>query len=124
MPDNAIDGQPRHGALGAAISNGIVGLMHQYTGRGPVRARTTVDENLIVCVLGATLTKAEQQLVENGRDKVVLRGRRAIQATLEDEAISLVEELTDRDVVAFMSNNHIDPDLAVEIFVLAPAATD
>jgi uncharacterized protein YbcI len=124
MPDRTIDAQPRHGALAAAISNGIVGLMHQYTGRGPVRARTTVDENLIVCVLGATLTKAEQQLVENGRDKVVLRGRRAIQATLEDEAISLVEELTDRDVVAFMSNNHIDPDLAVEIFILAPAATD
>jgi hypothetical protein len=36
----------------------------------------------------------------------------------------MVEELTDRDVVAFLSNNHIDPDLAVEIFVLAPIATD
>src|ERR1700694_1789364 len=113
-------GHATHGVLAAAISNGVVGLLHTYTGRGPVRARTTVDENLVVCVLGATLTKAEQQLVENGKEKVVLRGRRAIQDTLEDEAITLVEELTDRDVVAFMSNNHIDPDLAVEIFVLAP----
>ena len=118
------DGQPGHGVLAAAISNGIVGLMHRYTGRGPVRARTTIDDNLIVCVLGATLTKAEQQLVDGGRDKIVLRGRRAIQETLADDAISLVEELTDRDVVAFMSNNHIDPDLAVETFVLAPIATD
>ena len=33
-----------------------------------------------------------------------------------------VEELTGRDVVAFMSNNHIDPDLAVEVFVLRPLA--
>jgi uncharacterized protein YbcI len=98
--------------------------MHSYTGRGPGRARTTIDDNIIVCVLGATLTKAEQQLVENGKENVVLRGRRAIQATLEDEAVALVEELTDRDVVAFMSNNHIDPDLAVETFILAPAATD
>jgi hypothetical protein len=48
----------------------------------------------------------------------------AHQDTLADDAISLVEELTDRDVVAFMSNNHIDPDLAVETFVLAPIATD
>jgi uncharacterized protein YbcI len=117
-------GHTGHGVLAAAISNGIVGLLHRYTGRGPVRARTTIDDNLIVCVLGATLTKAEQQLVANGKDKVVLRGRRAIQDTLADDAISMVEELTDRDVVAFMSNNNIDPDLAVEIFVLAPVATD
>jgi uncharacterized protein YbcI len=125
MPGTRItDGQSGHGVLAAAISNGIVSLMHRYTGRGPVRARTTIDDNIIVCVLGATLTKAEQQLVENGKEKVVLRGRRAIQDTLEDEAITLVEELTDRDVVAFMSNNHIDPDLAVEIFILAPVEAD
>jgi uncharacterized protein YbcI len=111
-----------HGALAAAISNGMVGLMHRYTGRGPVRARTTIDENLVVCVLGDTLTKAEQHLVEAGRRKLVLRGRRAIQGALADDAIELVGGLTGREVVAFMSNNHIDPDLGVEIFVLAPAA--
>jgi uncharacterized protein YbcI len=109
-----------HGLLAAAISNGIVSLMHRYTGRGPVRARTTIDENLVVCVLGDTLTKAEQQLVDAGRSKVVLRGRRAMQDTLADDAIAMVSELTKREVVAFMSNNHIDPDLAVETFVLAP----
>jgi len=27
-------------------------------------------------------------------------------------------------VVAFMSNNHIDPDLAVEVFILDPAGSD
>ena len=113
-----------HGILAAAISNGIVSLMHRYTGRGPVRARTTIDDNVISCVLGETLTKAEQQLVENGKEKVVLRGRRAIHDTLEDEAITLVEELTGRDVVAFVSNIHIDPDLAVATFVLAPVGAD
>ena len=100
MP-GTIDGhQPAHGVLAASISNGIVSLMHRYTGRGPIRARTTIDDNLIVCVLGATLTKFEQHLVEDGRDEVVLSGRRAIQDTFEADAISLVEELTDRDVVA------------------------
>lgn len=116
------DSEPNggHGLLAAAISNGIVSLIHRYTGRGPVRARTTIDENLVVCVLGDTLTKAEQQLVDAGRSKVVLRGRRAMQDTLADDAIAMVSELTKREVVAFMSNNHIDPDLAVETFVLAP----
>jgi uncharacterized protein YbcI len=98
----------------------MVGLLHRYTGRGPTKARTTISENLVVCVLGATLTHGEQILVDEGREKIVLRGRRAFQAAMEDDAVSLVEDLLDRDVVAFMSNNHIDPDLAVETFILAP----
>ncbi|MGD1049960.1 MAG: Na-translocating system protein MpsC family protein [Solirubrobacteraceae bacterium] len=114
------EGSAGHGVLAAAISNGMVSLMHRYTGRGPVRARTTIDENLVVCVLGDTLTKAEQHLVDAGRTKMVLRGRRAMQDTLAADAIALVSELTKREVVAFMSNNHIAPDLAVETFVLAP----
>jgi uncharacterized protein YbcI len=114
------EGSAGNGILAAAISNGIVSLMHRYTGRGPVRARTTIDENLVVCVLGDTLTKAEQNLADAGRAKVVLRGRRAMQSTLADDAIAMVSELTNREVVAFMSNNNIAPDLAVEIFVLAP----
>jgi uncharacterized protein YbcI len=113
------DGASR-GALAASVSNGMVGLLHRYTGRGPTKARTTISENLVVCVLGATLTHGEQILVDEGKDKIVLRGRRAFQAAMEDDAVSLVEDLLDRDVVAFMSNNHIDPDLAVEIFILAP----
>ena len=72
------EGRTAHGVL-AAISTGMVGLLHEHTGRGPVRARTTIDDNIIVCVLGATLTKGEQQLVENGKEKTVLRGRRAMQ---------------------------------------------
>ena len=108
------------GALAASVSNGMVGLLHRYTGRGPTKARTTISENLVVCVLGATLTHGEQILVDEGNDKIVLRSRRAFQAAMEDDAVSLVEDLLDRDVLAFMSNNHIDPDLAVEIFILAP----
>ena len=121
MPGTS-DGAAANGVLAAAISNGIVGLMHDYTGRGPVRARTTIDENLVVCVLGDALTKAEHTLVQGGHDEVVLRGRRAMQQTLAADAISLVEDLTERAVLAFMSNNHIDPDLGVEIFILAPSA--
>ena len=37
------------------------------------------------------------------------------------EAIGVIEELSGRRVAAFMSDNHIEPDLAVEIFVLQRA---
>jgi uncharacterized protein YbcI len=32
----------------------------------------------------------------------------------------MVEELTGRTVVGFMSDNHANPDLGVEVFVLEP----
>src|SRR5205814_5925150 len=88
------------------------------------RARTTIGENLIVCVMGATLTKGEQSLVDSGKAEVVLHSRRAFQDTIEADAISAVQELTGRRVVAFLSNNHIAPDLAVEVFILKPLPRD
>lgn len=112
------------GALAAAISNAMVGLLHRYTGRGPTRARTTIDGNVIVCVMGATLTKGEQSLVADGKHEVVLHSRRAFQDTMQADAVTAVQEISGRRVVAFMSNNHIDPDLAVEVFILEPVASD
>ena len=112
------------GVMTAAISNSMVSLLRRYTGRGPTRARTTIGENIIVCVMGATLTKGEQSLVQDGKAEVVLHGRRAFQDTIQGDAISAVEELSGRRVVAFMSNNHIEPDLAVEVFILEPVESD
>jgi hypothetical protein len=34
------------------------------------------------------------------------------------------EELTARKVVGFMSDNHIDPDITVEVFILEPLASE
>jgi uncharacterized protein YbcI len=113
-------GEIESGMLAAAISNAMVQLMHRHTGRGPVRARTTIGEDLVVCVMGATLTTAELTLVRSGKHEIVLQGRRAIQDTIRGDAEDLVHELTGRRVSAFMSTNHIEPDLAVEIFVLEP----
>lgn len=120
MASDSIDEDVGPGMLAAAISNVMVQLLHRYTGRGPVRARTTIGEDLIVCVMGATLTKAELSLVANGKHDVVLQGRRAFQDMIQADAEDLVYELTGRRVSAFMSTNHIEPDLAVEIFVLEP----
>ena len=39
---------------------------------------------------------------------------------MRDELIKAVEDATGRKVIAFMSQNHIDPDMAAEIFVLEP----
>jgi len=105
-------------SLYVTISNAIVGLLREYTGRGPTKARTTLRDNLVVVLLEQTLTKGEQVLVEKGRGENVLALRHEYQEAMRDEASAKVAEITGRKVLAMMSANHLDPDLAVELFVL------
>ena len=73
-------------------------------------------------VLRDTLTKGERSLVRDGRESLVLEMRKAFQNTMREDLVAGVEAIIGRQVVAFMSDNHIDPDFAVESFVLAPAS--
>lgn len=90
----------------------------EYTGRGPTKARTTIDGDLVVVVLHDGQTKAERALVRAGRGEMVLDVRRAFQDTMGDDLVAVVERLTERKVHAFMSANHNDPDAAAEVFLL------
>jgi uncharacterized protein YbcI len=108
------------GSLTAAISTAVVGLLREYTGRGPTRARTTIGSDTIVVTLRDSLTKAERTLAGRGQAIEVLAMRRAFQDTMRESLIEVVERLTDRTVEAFLSDNLHDPDVAVEIFLLVP----
>src|SRR3954453_3635284 len=118
-PDSPSD-RPEGGALNAAISRAVVRLLAESTGRGPTRSRTTIDRDLIVVVLQNTLTPGERYLADNDRSAQVLDMRAAYQKAMSSACITAIEDLTDRTVAAFMSANHIDPDVAAEIFVLEP----
>jgi uncharacterized protein YbcI len=131
MPTHPSDGSAageRHaGQLGADLSSAVVHLFSQQTGRGPTKARTTVDANLIVVMLRDTMTTGERTLVRAGKDAEVHQLRRAFQETMREDLVAAVEGLTTGKVSAFMSVNHTDPDLAAEIFVMdravSPAGT-
>ncbi len=112
----------RGGPLNAAISKAVVNAFQEYIGRGPTKARTSIRDDLVVCLLENSLTKAEQSLVDDGRGQLVLDTRRAFQQTMRTDLDDAVEALTKRTVIAFMSDNHIDPDLATETFLLEPRA--
>jgi len=102
----------------ARISNHVVQTLSNYTGRGPTKAWTSIDCDLISVVLRDTLTKGERSLVANGRAQLVLDTRKAYQKTMRDDLVAGVEAITGRKVIAFFSDNHIDPDMAIESFVL------
>ena len=108
------------GPRGAAISNFVVRVVSEYTGRGPTRARAHISDNLVCVVLEDTLTKGERSLVRDGLADQVLDMRKSFQKTMRSELVRGIEEITGRRVVAFFSDNHMDPDTAMEAFLLAP----
>jgi uncharacterized protein YbcI len=112
-PDTA-----QRGEVAAAISSAVVKLLREYTGRGPTKARTYIDENFISVVLEDTLTMGERSLVKDGRTELVLTTRKAFQDTMAEQLIAAVERHSGRSVRAFLSSNHIDPDIAIESFLL------
>jgi uncharacterized protein YbcI len=92
--------------------------MGEYTGRGPTKSRAYVNRDAVTVLLHDTLTKGERRLASGGHAADVLQTRSHYQTMMRDALVASVEELTGRRVVAFMSANHIDPDMAVETFVL------
>jgi uncharacterized protein YbcI len=105
---------------GPMISTAAVQLLHEYTGRGPTKAKPLINDDVVTLLMADTLTKGERTLVDNGRSERVLQVRHDYQVTMRDDLVAIVERQLARRVIAFMSQNHIDPDLAVEVFVLEP----
>jgi uncharacterized protein YbcI len=111
--------QPGFGdSLPAAISSAVVRLLREYTGRGPTKARTTIRDNVVVVMLEQTLNKGERNLADRGLGEKVIEIRRAFQEAMRAESSQKVAELTGRHVTAMLSANHLNPDLAAEIYVL------
>jgi uncharacterized protein YbcI len=79
-----------------------------------------VSRDLVSVVLEDTLTKAERSLVTRGQETVVVDMRRALQGAMRDALVEAVESLTERRVIAFLSDQQADPDFAIEAFVLEP----
>lgn len=115
-------GHPDGEAL-SAISNGLAHLHMRFFGRGPAKVRTTAVEDLVVCILWNGFTIVEQTLLQRGKAEAVEAFRRTFQATMEPQFSEVVEQATGRRVSAYMNQIHVEPDVAVELFLLAPVNT-
>ena len=111
----------------AQISTGLVQLHSRYYGKGPTKAKTHMVNGTVVCNLRGGFTTVERTLVDTGQVESVYQMRRSFQQAMEQEFRDVVEAATGRKVIAYMSSIHVDPDLAVELFVMEPTeeqATD
>ena len=112
------------GAVGEAladISNALVGLHKRFYGKGPVRAKTFLVDHTVLCMLEGGFTIVERTLIDIGRDEVVRDLRHNFQLAMQEQFTEVVETRLNRRVVAYLSQVHTDPDVAVELFMLEPA---
>lgn len=105
------------------ISNAIARLHKQYIGRGPTNSRTTIDGDLVVCLLEGGYTRAEQTLEENDKGDLVAAGRLGLQDAMRQAMVDVVEGVVGREVTSFMSANDLQRNLQVEVFVLASSGS-
>jgi uncharacterized protein YbcI len=104
-----------------AVTDAMVALHQRYYHRKPVTAKTRMlGDDLLVCVLGGVYTDVEKTMIELQRSTTVQETRSAFQTAMQRKFIDKVRGLSGRDVLAFISNHHIGPDIEVEVFMLAP----
>ena len=118
------DGGRSSGSLPRDISRALAALYKECVGRGPTRVRTYVETELVVTLFRGTMTTAEHTLAGEEEQETVRELRRILQERFRPEASDVVERLTGRKVLAFLSDHDVDPDYAIEVFVLAPGLGD
>ena len=111
------------GKLLAAISTSIVTILREHYGRGPMKAKTYLLDDIIVVVLrGSGFTALEKTIMESGDGGRVVAMREEFQSMMADRYRGMIEEkieeLTGRKVLAFLSQAHVEPDLTMEIFFI------
>jgi uncharacterized protein YbcI len=110
-----------HGDVLTAVSDGMVGLLKEFYGRGPTKAKTYYQDDLVVCVLRGGFSKVEETLLEGGRGDAVIQQRMEFQEVMRHRFTDVVANATGRPVIGFMSGNQQSPDLMCEVFVLGPS---
>lgn len=121
-PDKRAAEQAAHGEILTRISDGLVGLLKEYYGKGPTRAKTYYEDDIVVCLLRGGFTAVEQTLLDGGRGAAVIEQRMAFQEVMRQRFEAVVEHATGRRVIGFMSGNQQHPDMICEVFILAPSS--
>jgi uncharacterized protein YbcI len=112
--------QPSHGEGLARITSSLVSLHKEFYGRGPVKAKSFLVNDTVICVLEGGFTIVERTLIDAGEATAVHNIRHRFQVVMKAQFSGVVEDALGRTVRAYMSQVHTDPDIAVELFMLTP----
>jgi uncharacterized protein YbcI len=105
------------GRLLAAISTSFVAILREHYGRGPMKAKTyALDDIIVVVMRGSGFTPLEQTIMNSGDPDRVVAMREDFQRVMARRYKQTIQELTGRNVVAFLSQAHVEPDITLEVF--------
>ncbi len=118
-PDHLRDVASDHSqGVRAQISNAMVGLMKEFYGKGPTKAKTYLNDQYVFCVMEGGLTRNEETLIARGEENLVRQYRLRFQEAMTEPTTEAIERITGRRVIGYHSQILFGPERAFEIFVL------
>jgi uncharacterized protein YbcI len=118
----APDHEPSNlGPLLAEVTNVVVQLHSSHYGKGPTRSKSYLMDDVLLCVMRDVFTTVERTLIEAGEHSKVRETRLAFEDAMRERFTEAVERILDRRVIGYTSQVLMEPEVAIEIFVLAPA---
>jgi uncharacterized protein YbcI len=107
------------GPLLSAISNSMAALRREHYGRGPLKAKTYILDDMIVVVMrDSGYSAIEKTMIDNDEAERVIALREAFQRIMARRYSDTIETLTGRSVVAFLHRAHLDPDVSMKVFIV------
>jgi uncharacterized protein YbcI len=108
-----------------AVTAEMVMFHEHYHHRIPVTAKTVLlGDEVLICVLGGVYSDVEKTMIELQRGTLVQQVRSAFQVAMQRRFIATVERLSGREVLAFISDQHVGPDIEIELFMLKANGLD
>jgi uncharacterized protein YbcI len=103
----------------AAISTHIVAILRDRYGRGPMTAKTyALDDLVVVVTRDEGFTALEQTIMDHDEPGLVVTMRRDFAHDMARHYTETIERLTQRTVLASLSQSHIEPGITMETFFL------
>ena len=103
------------------ISDEIAVIHRESYGEAVEAIQTHIFDDVVVCVIDIGLLPHERTLLKHERGiGSIKQVRKEFQGSIGPTFAAVVEHMTGRRVIAFLSETHIDPSFSVEFFRLSP----
>jgi uncharacterized protein YbcI len=102
----------------SSITNALVNLYKESYGKGPIKAKTYLLDEAVVCILRGGMTRAEKTLTEEGKPDTVRDVRQDWQDVMGERFKAVIEDAVGRRVEAYIGG--VDPggNASAELFLL------
>jgi uncharacterized protein YbcI len=120
-PTDHREEDPRLHSTLREISRAMVTIYKEQFGRGPESVWTRFcGPDAVVSILTNSLTPVERTMRDMGEEQRLRDIRVMFQHATEPKFRAVVEQITGRRVIGFMSSIDVNNDLSCEVFTLEP----